>query len=76
MPTLKNTNPVGEVYDVSLGRTIGAGEEFDVTLEQAGRAPKPPKYDDDGNVTDPGDVGGGLLSQVGNYELVNEKKKG
>lgn len=76
MPTLRNTNPLGEVYVVSLGRTLAAGEEFDVTIEQAGRAPRPPQVDENGVITEPGDLGGGLLSEVGNYELVTEKKKG
>lgn len=64
MPTLKNTNPLGAVELPLIGRVLEAGEEFEVTDEQAGRAPK----DDD-----PGE---GLLAQVGNYELVTPKKKG
>jgi hypothetical protein len=66
MPTLRNTNPLGAVELPLIGRVLEAGEEFEVTKEQAGHAPK-------GD-----DPGSGLLAQVGNYELVTEtpKKKG
>lgn len=35
MPTLRNVNPLGEVDLPLIGRTLGAGEEFDVTDAQA-----------------------------------------
>lgn len=35
MPTLKNTNPLGDVDFPLLGRTLEAGEEFEVSDEQA-----------------------------------------
>ena len=63
---LKNTNPLGAIYLPLIGRELAADEEFEIDAELAGR---PPKGDD-------GDIGEGLLSQVGNYELVPAKKKG
>lgn len=68
MPTLRNVNPLGGVDLPLIGRSLEAGEEFEVTDEQAGKAPIVNK---DGEVTD---LGSGLLSQVGNYELVTKKK--
>lgn len=35
MPTLVNTNPLGDVYVALLRRDVTAGEEFEVTDEQA-----------------------------------------
>lgn len=71
MPTLKNTNPLGAVDLPLIGRTLDAGEEFDVTAAQAGRAPSVSKDEDGNEVVD---LGEGLLAQVGNYELVTKKK--
>ena len=68
MPTLRNTNPMGDI--TVYGRDIAAGETFEVTAEQAGKAPTTNK---DGEVTD---LGSGLLAQIGNFELVTDKKKG
>lgn len=69
MPTLKNINPLGRVDLPLIGRSLEPGEEFEVSKELAGEAPT---FDDDGNAN----PGSGLLAQVGNYELVPEKKKG
>lgn len=62
--TLRNTNPVGAVFLPLLGRTLEAGEEFEVDAAVAGRAPKGDPADEDY------DIGEGLLAQIGNYELV------
>ena len=35
MPTLRNTNPLGAVDLPLIGRSLAAGEEFEVTDEQA-----------------------------------------
>lgn len=35
MPKLKNTSPLGEVDLPLIGRTLAAGEEFEVSDEQA-----------------------------------------
>lgn len=35
MPTLKNTNPLGDVDLPLIGRSLAAGEEFEVSDEQA-----------------------------------------
>lgn len=74
MPTLKNTNPLGAVDLPLIGRTLQPGEEFEVTAEQAGQAPVPTEFNKDDSVKKEGDLGSGLLAQVGNYELVTEKK--
>lgn len=37
MPKLKNINPLGGVEVPLVGRTLAAGEEFDVTEKQAER---------------------------------------
>ena len=36
MPLLKNVSPVGDLDIPLLGRVVAAGEEFEVTAEQAG----------------------------------------
>ncbi len=63
---LRNCNPLGAVDLPLIGRTLAAGEVFEVTAEQAGRAPSTSKDADGNDVFDPGE---GLLAQVGNYEL-------
>ena len=68
VPHLIVPGPGGVPFSQAMAQSLAA--EFEVTGEQAG---DPPKTDKDGNVTDPGT---GLLAQVGNYELVPEKKKG
>jgi hypothetical protein len=35
MPTLVNTNPLGDVYVALLRRDVAAGEAFEVTEDQA-----------------------------------------
>lgn len=37
MPTLRNVSPYGALEIPLLGRVVGAGEEFDVSDEQAER---------------------------------------
>ena len=64
--TLRNTNPLGPIFLPLIGRELAAGEEFEIDAALAGREPSGKD----------GDIGEGLLSQVGNYELVTEKKKG
>jgi hypothetical protein len=63
--TLRNTNPLGAIFLPLIGRELAADEEFDIDAALAGRPPKPGVD---------GDIGEGLLSQVGNYELVTKKK--
>ena len=59
----KNVNPLGAVDLPLIGRTLEAGEVFEVDESLAGAA---------ATDTDPGH---GLLGQVGtNYELVTDKK--
>lgn len=62
---LKNTNPLGAVDLPLIGRTLEAGEVFDVPDAVAGRAPSTSQDEDGNDVLDPGE---GLLAQVGNYE--------
>ena len=69
MPKLRNINPLGAVDLPLIGRTLAPGEEFEVTAEQAGRAPSGSAEAGD---YDPGE---GLLGQADNYELVKPKRK-
>ena len=69
---LKNTNPLGAIHLPLIGRDLEAGEVFEVSDEQAGRAPSTTKDQDGNDVVDPGE---GLLAQVGNYEAVKAAKK-
>lgn len=74
--TLRNISPLGDIDLPLIGRQGDAclkpGEEFDVDAEIAGVGPST-TVDDDGNeITD---LGQGLLSQVGNFELVTKSTK-
>lgn len=84
MPTLKNTNPLGDV-DIDGVGSVKAGAEFEVSDGTAGAAPswrKPLKDEDastlhirgEGKDVEVLDLGSGLLSQAGNFELVTQKK--
>lgn len=77
---LINTNPIGDVDVPILGRSLLAGETFDVDVEVAGRGPAwrsvvpgdvlvghETRVVDD--VVELFDLGAGLLSQVGNYAI-------
>lgn len=71
MATVKfrNINPQGAVDLPLIGRTLEAGEVFEVDASLAGEAAT--GSDDDGTFV----AGHGLLGQVGtNYELVVDKK--
>jgi hypothetical protein len=70
---LKNINPLGAIDLPIIGRTLVAGEEFDVPDALAGRAPSTVAGDDGVDVFDPG---AGLLAQVGNYQAVKASKAG
>lgn len=63
MARLVNTNPLGDIDLPLIGRTLAAGEEFEVPDEVAGRAPSTTTVEGAEVI----DLGYGLLAQVGNY---------
>lgn len=68
MTTVKITNvsPLGDLDLPILGRIVKAGESIDIDADIAGVVPDP---------TVEGDIGSGLLAQVGNWAPAFSTKK-